>query len=141
MADLERISDDKDCRFVDLYVRKSNSQAFSFYKKLGYYIHEEIVDYYTSLDNPNDTENAYDMHKLLHKWHKLDELVDKEKKIVDRDKNGPESSKTVIDQADISAAFEGVEKEIEDNAATTPAGDGNTPKTGKKKKKKNKKKK
>lgn len=104
MADLERISDERECRFVDLYVRKSNNQATSFYKKLGYYVHEEIPDYYTSLDNADDTENAYDMHKLLHKWHKIDELLeeddyrDRKKKVIMYDHfnsfENPKSSKS-----------------------------------------------
>lgn len=65
MADLERISDERDCRFVDLFVRQSNTQAYSFYEKLGYFIHERIPDYYQALDDPNVTEDAYDMHKNL----------------------------------------------------------------------------
>merc|ERR1711934_195581 len=68
MDDLERISDERDCKYVDLYVRKQNQQAIRFYKKLGYYVYETVKDYYTSYDDDNVTEDAYDMHKLLHKW-------------------------------------------------------------------------
>lgn len=68
MDDLEAISDARDCKFVDLYVREQNSQAIRFYKKLGYYVHETVKDYYTSLDNDDDKENAYDMHKNLDGW-------------------------------------------------------------------------
>lgn len=74
MNDLERISDERDCRFVDLYVRKSNDQAYRFYTKRDYFVHEEIEDYYQSMDNPKDTENAYDMHKILHNWTRMKDL-------------------------------------------------------------------
>jgi len=68
MDDLESISDARDCKFVDLYVRQQNSQAIRFYTKLGYYVYETVKNYYQSLDNANDKEDAYDMHKDLSGW-------------------------------------------------------------------------
>ena len=65
MDDLEGISDARDCKFVDLYVRRQNKQAIRMYERLGYYVHEVVKDYYQGFDDPNVTEDAFDMHKLL----------------------------------------------------------------------------
>lgn len=46
--------------FIDLFVRKSNPTAISFYRKLGYVIYRTVFNYYIS---PND--DAYDMRKSL----------------------------------------------------------------------------
>ena len=46
--------------FIDLFVRKSNLPAISFYKKLGYIVYRVVHGYYVS---PND--DAYDMRKSL----------------------------------------------------------------------------
>lgn len=59
MRELENISDNRDCKFVDLYVRSSNKQAIKFYEKMGYFVYQTVRDYYTSLDDPDDTEDAY----------------------------------------------------------------------------------
>ncbi len=60
MAALEKISDSAyGAYFVDLYVRKSNSLAISMYKKFGYVVYREVLNYYSG------EENAYDMRKAL----------------------------------------------------------------------------
>ncbi len=60
MNSLERISDSAyNAYFVDLYVRKSNSLAISMYKKFGYIVYREVINYYSG------EENAYDMRKAL----------------------------------------------------------------------------
>ncbi|KAL5496991.1 hypothetical protein EMCRGX_G013373 [Ephydatia muelleri] len=58
---LEDVSEQKKCYFVDLFVRVSNSVAFSMYKNLGYVVYRTITNYYTG---PPD-EDAYDMRKAL----------------------------------------------------------------------------
>jgi N-terminal acetyltransferase B complex catalytic subunit len=68
MDDLEGISDARDCKFVDLYVRRQNKQAISMYERLGYYVHEVVKDYYQGFDDPSVTEDAFDMHKILKGW-------------------------------------------------------------------------
>merc|ERR1712010_26338 len=68
MDDLEGISDARDCKFVDLYVRRQNRQAISMYERLGYYVHEVVKDYYQGFDDPSVTEDAFDMHKILKNW-------------------------------------------------------------------------
>lgn len=47
-------------KFVDLFVRESNSKAIAFYKSLGYIIHRVVHQYYMS-----PTENAYDMRLYI----------------------------------------------------------------------------
>ena len=39
--------------FVDLFVRKSNESAVEMYKRLGYIVYREVLDYYA------DGESAY----------------------------------------------------------------------------------
>lgn len=46
--------------FIDLFVRKSNQTAISFYKKLGYVVYRTVYKYYIT---PSD--DAYDMRKSL----------------------------------------------------------------------------
>eukprot|EP00053_Salpingoeca_punica_P003983 m.46408 g.46408 ORF g.46408 m.46408 type:complete len:178 (+) comp12533_c0_seq1:174-707(+) len=47
--------------FVDLFVRKSNVVAVELYKRLGYVIYREVINYYSGVE----PENAYDMRKAL----------------------------------------------------------------------------
>jgi N-terminal acetyltransferase B complex catalytic subunit len=61
MKHLESVSEQNQCYFVDLFVRKSNSKAIEFYKKRNFVIYREIKDYYSG---PN-IENAYDMRLAL----------------------------------------------------------------------------
>ena len=61
MEGLEEVSDSKNCYFVDLFVRVSNSIAISFYKKLGYTVYRTVLQYYSG----DTDEDAYDMRKAL----------------------------------------------------------------------------
>jgi N-terminal acetyltransferase B complex catalytic subunit len=46
--------------FVDLYVRPTNTQALSLYRKLGYVVHRQIINYYETLH-----EDGLDMRKSM----------------------------------------------------------------------------
>ncbi|VUZ93289.1 N-acetyltransferase, GNAT family, putative [Plasmodium vivax] len=46
-------------KFVDLFVRITNEPAINMYRKLGYVVNEEIVNYYCG------NESALDMRKYL----------------------------------------------------------------------------
>ena len=60
MDELESIGEKvHDGYFVDLAVRKSNSNAIAMYEGLGYTVYREVLDYYSG------EENAYDMRKAL----------------------------------------------------------------------------
>jgi len=61
MAYLEQVSEEKECYFVDLFVRKSNTAAINFYKSLGYIVYRTVLDYYSG----EPDEDAYDMRKAL----------------------------------------------------------------------------
>ena len=61
MQGLEELSDSKNCYFVDLFVRVSNTIAISFYKKLGYTVYRTVLQYYSG----DIDEDAYDMRKAL----------------------------------------------------------------------------
>ena len=61
MQGLEELSDAKNCYFVDLFVRVSNSIAISFYRKLGYTVYRTVLQYYSG----EQDEDAYDMRKAL----------------------------------------------------------------------------
>jgi len=58
---LEQVSEQKQCYFVDLFVRKSNTAAINFYKSLGYIVYRTVLDYYSG----DPDEDAYDMRKAL----------------------------------------------------------------------------
>ncbi len=45
---LERVSDEHQGYFVDLFVRASNNVAIEMYKKLGYSIYRTVNKYYSS---------------------------------------------------------------------------------------------
>ncbi|XP_003738514.1 N-alpha-acetyltransferase 20 [Galendromus occidentalis] len=64
MENLENISEEKGCYFVDLFVRLSNSIAIDMYERLGYTVYRRVLDYYSRL-NSNLDEDAYDMRKAL----------------------------------------------------------------------------
>ncbi|GFO16661.1 N-acetyltransferase [Plakobranchus ocellatus] len=70
MNGLEEISERKWCYFVDLFVRVSNQVAVAMYKKLGYSVYRQVLEYYSG----DVDEDAYDMRKALSR--------DKEKKSV-----------------------------------------------------------
>jgi len=61
MEHLERLSEQKKCYFVDLFVRKSNTLAIGMYHDLGFVKYREIIKYYAG----SNEENAYDMRKAL----------------------------------------------------------------------------
>lgn len=64
MDSLENISEEKNCYFVDLFVRLSNSIAIDMYKRLGYTIYRRVLGYYSS-SGSNPDEDAFDMRKAL----------------------------------------------------------------------------
>lgn len=53
--------------FVDLFVRRSNHRAISFYKKLGYSVFRVVKDYYGdhASDPTASSEDAFDMRKPM----------------------------------------------------------------------------
>ena len=51
----------RNCYFVDLFVRVSNSIAISFYTRLGYTVYRTVLQYYSG----DTDEDAYDMRKAL----------------------------------------------------------------------------
>ena len=71
MNHLERVSEDGDMYFVDLFVRQSNSKACQMYKKMGYSTYRTITGYYTGT-NPED---ALDMRKPLPRDYKKESLL------------------------------------------------------------------
>ena len=48
-------------RFVDLFVRVSNSVAITMYENLGYTVYRKVLQYYSG----DKDEDAYDMRKAL----------------------------------------------------------------------------
>lgn len=68
MHNLEEISENKHCFFVDLFVRVSNKVAVAMYEKLGYTVYRRVLEYYSG----EVDEDAFDMRKALSR--------DKEKK-------------------------------------------------------------
>ena len=69
---LEKISEQKKCYFIDLFVRKSNVRAISMYEGFSFIKYREIIDYYAKRNS--SSENAYDMRKAMSR--------DKEKKSI-----------------------------------------------------------
>lgn len=61
MDGLEQTSEEKNCFFVDLFVRVSNDIAVEMYKKLGYIVYRTVLEYYSG----DPDEDAYDMRKAL----------------------------------------------------------------------------
>jgi N-terminal acetyltransferase B complex catalytic subunit len=49
------------CKYTDLFVRKSNINAVTFYEKLGYTVHRCITNYYTG----PDSEDALEMQREI----------------------------------------------------------------------------
>lgn len=56
-----------DAWFVDLFVRKSNQRAISFYKSMGYSVYRVVKDYYGdhATDPTKRGEDALDMRKSM----------------------------------------------------------------------------
>jgi len=61
MEFLERMSDQADCYFVDLYVRMSNDLATGMYENMDYTVYRRVIDYYGGGVQP--PEDAFDMRK------------------------------------------------------------------------------
>lgn len=60
MTVCEALSEDtRDCYFVDLFVRASNTVAIDMYRRFGYSVYRTIRAYYS------DGEDAYDMRRAL----------------------------------------------------------------------------
>jgi N-terminal acetyltransferase B complex catalytic subunit len=53
--------------FMDLFVRRSNARAITFYKKHGYSVFRVVKDYYgDDVNDPTaDGEDAFDMRKSM----------------------------------------------------------------------------
>lgn len=58
---LERVSEEQNTYFVDLYVRASNAVAIDMYRLLGYVIYRQVIGYYSGVNS----EDAYDMRKAM----------------------------------------------------------------------------
>ncbi|BGP14126.1 hypothetical protein JCM10213_002424 [Rhodosporidiobolus nylandii] len=61
---LEKVSEQEDGYFVDLFVRQSNNLAIGLYESLGYTIYRRVRGYYGGGPKEPD-EDAYDMRKPL----------------------------------------------------------------------------
>jgi N-terminal acetyltransferase B complex catalytic subunit len=64
---LEDQGDANNAWFVDLFVRRSNDRAISFYKSIGYSVFRVVKDYYGdhATDPSSASEDAFDMRKPL----------------------------------------------------------------------------
>lgn len=64
---LEAAADANDAWFMDLFVRKSNQKAITFYKSMGYSVFRVVKDYYGehATDPSKPSEDAYDMRKSM----------------------------------------------------------------------------
>lgn len=64
---LEAAADANDSWFVDLFVRKSNHKAITFYENIGYSVYRVVKDYYGdhASDPSASSEDALDMRKPM----------------------------------------------------------------------------
>lgn len=64
---LENQADANDAWFVDLFVRKSNERAITFYKSIGYSVFRVVKGYYGdhATDPSKTSEDAFDMRKPM----------------------------------------------------------------------------
>lgn len=67
IAQVETAADARNAWFVDLFVRRSNTNAIAFYESAGYSVFRVVKDYYLdhATDPNKDTEDAFDMRKAL----------------------------------------------------------------------------
>ncbi|KAI0124338.1 acyl-CoA N-acyltransferase [Xylariales sp. AK1849] len=74
----EAAADVGNAYFTDLFVRKSNTRAINFYKRMGYSVYRVVRDYYG--DNVNDPtatgEDAFDMRKSMKRDVKREHVRD-----------------------------------------------------------------
>jgi N-terminal acetyltransferase B complex catalytic subunit len=75
---LEAAADANDSWFIDLFVRRSNHKAITFYKSMGYSVFRVVKDYYGehSTDPNLSSEDAYDMRKPMKRDKKLQHVRD-----------------------------------------------------------------
>lgn len=75
---LEAAADANDSWFVDLFVRRSNERAITFYKNMGYSVFRVVKDYYgdNALDPSKGGEDAFDMRKPMKRDKKLQHIRD-----------------------------------------------------------------
>ncbi|OAA77462.1 N-acetyltransferase 5 [Akanthomyces lecanii RCEF 1005] len=64
---LEAAADNNNAWFMDLFVRKSNERAITFYKSMGYSVFRVVKDYYGdhATDATKYSEDAFDMRKSM----------------------------------------------------------------------------
>lgn len=64
---LETAADCHDTWFVDLFVRRSNTRAITFYTNMGYSVFRVVKDYYGdhATDSSKRSEDAFDMRKSM----------------------------------------------------------------------------
>jgi N-terminal acetyltransferase B complex catalytic subunit len=75
---LEAAADANDAWFVDLFVRRSNVRAITFYRNLGYSVFRVVKDYYGdhATDPSKGSEDAFDMRKPMKRDTKLQHIRD-----------------------------------------------------------------
>lgn len=75
---LHAVADAHDSWFVDLFVRRSNHRAITFYKSLGYSVFRVVKDYYGdhATDPDQHGEDAFDMRKAMKRDTKLQHVRD-----------------------------------------------------------------
>lgn len=64
---LEAAADANDAWFMDLFVRRSNHRAITFYESMGYTVFRVVKDYYGdhATDSTKSSEDAFDMRKSM----------------------------------------------------------------------------
>ena len=75
---LEAAADANNAWFVDLFVRRTNHKAITFYKSMGYSVYRVVKDYYAGhpSDKNQSYEDAFDMRKPMKRDVKLDHVRD-----------------------------------------------------------------
>lgn len=75
---LEVAANTNDTWFMDLFVRRSNHRAITFYRRLGYSVFRVVKDYYGDhATDPSKTgEDAFDMRKAMKRDQKCEHIRD-----------------------------------------------------------------
>jgi N-terminal acetyltransferase B complex catalytic subunit len=68
---LEEVSERKNCFFVDLFVRVSNTVAVTMYETLGYVVYRRVLGYYSGLKN----EDAFGEYSNVYLGYTLKIIV------------------------------------------------------------------
>jgi len=73
---LEAAAAANDAWFVDLFVRRTNHKAITFYRNMGYSVYRVVKDYYASEASDKDqlSEDAFDMRKPMKRDAKLEHV-------------------------------------------------------------------